>query len=387
MTAPNENYIDCPLCGSASYEEVYRAEAPWLGVTYANVICKSCGFMFRNPTMNHEAYARLYQDRNNLLSGSQFVNRESGSRSSTLRKERLDFLFGAASLKGGKVLDVGGGDGFLLQGFDSSAWKRVSVDPGERSAVQGDIEFFNSGIEEFEYPGIFDAVLCVSVLEHLRNPRVAIKKISGLLKESGTLLLEVPDSLAPAVKISEFYSFEHICGFTLHTLRLLLSSEGFEIVAVDENMSTANVRVVARKSEAPPPAVQASEYSELLRAVEAYKRKKDAFRARIRGLLSPVINPAAAGRVAVYGAGSHTVELLKIVDFLNSVSCFIDSDSEKQGTIFLGKPVLSPDALPANISLLLISSGDYQDEMYARIEHYERERGVLIIKLYPEHTL
>lgn len=385
-----KKYIACPLCGGTRYEEAYRQWDETLRTTYTNVVCKDCGFMFRNPTLSAEGYAALYGDKNNLMSGSQFVNRAPNSRSNKLRDERLAFLKASLPLMGGSALDVGGGDGFLLEGFDAHAWKRVSVDPGERAALpSASMEFFHTGIEHFSYPHPFDIVLCISVLEHLRDPRAVIRKIYGLLSDTGVLMLEVPNSLVPAIKISEFYSFEHINGFTPDTLRFLLESEGFMVLAVDEHVSISNIRVIARKSD--PQSVrtpQASEYGHVMKAVETYTRKKEEFREQIRRSLAPVFAPQQVGKVAVYGAGSHTLELLDVVDFSDSISCFLDSDPEKQGTTFLGKPVLSPDALgDSGAKLVVLSSGDYQAEMYERVRNFERDNDIRIISLYPEGTL
>ena len=209
-------YINCPLCGSSDYIEIYHQKAEWLNIEYTNVVCKNCGFIFRNPTMDWQRYLQLYRDNNNLLSSAQYVNYEEGSRSNKLRKERLKFLFKNISLDKGIILDIGGGDGFFLNGFDSALWNKVMVEPGElgKTAIEKNIEVFKLGVEEFNYPKKFNIITCISTLEHLVNPRFVVKKISKLLIDDGYFFLEVPNSLKPAAKIGDFFSFEHICGFT-----------------------------------------------------------------------------------------------------------------------------------------------------------------------------
>ena len=364
-------YINCPLCGSSDYIEIYRQKAEWLNIEHTNVVCKNCAFIFRNPTMDWKEYLQLYKDSNNLLSSSQYVNYEEGYRSNKLREERLKFLFDNISFNRGTILDIGGGDGFLLDGLDSTLWNKVMTEPGDLSKIANgkNIKVFKQGIEEFDYPEKFDIIMCVSVLEHLLNPRIVIKKISKSLADDGLLFLEVPNSLTPSIKISEFYSFEHVCGFTLNSLQFLLNDEGFKVIEIDDNISIPNLRIVAKRdyqlNDTPPK----SDYSKIIDVVNGYKLRRTAFENQIKEKLKFVFDKKYHNKIAVYGAGNHTIQLLNIDNFLNNISCFLDSDTHKQGTHFLGKPVLAPDQLEfLDIKVVVLSSGDYQDEMYKRIK-------------------
>ena len=170
--------INCPLCNSDDYIEIYWQKAEWLDLEYTNVLCKNCGFIFRNPTMDAKRYTELYKDSSKMLSSSQYINYEEGSRSNKIRDERLFFLFKNISFNKGTILDIGGGDGFLLDGFDSTLWNKVIVEPGDLSniAIRKNIKVFKMGIEEFDYSENFDVIMCMSVLEHLFNPRSVVKK-------------------------------------------------------------------------------------------------------------------------------------------------------------------------------------------------------------------
>lgn len=383
-------YINCHLCGSNDYSEIYHQKAKWLNIKYTNVICKKCGFVFRNPTMDWKDYMQLYKKGNNLLSSSMYINYEEDSRSSKQRRERLKFLFDSISFDRGNVLDVGGGDGFLLDGFDNNLWNKVMVEPGDLGniAKRKGIKVFKIGIEEFDYLKNFDIIMCTSVMEHLLNPKVIVKKAFKLLNNRSYLFLEVPDSLKPFIKISEFYSFEHICGFTLDSLQYLLNSEGFKIINIDNNCSFSSLRVIAKKDNQLKGTSTKSDFSKMINVVNRYKLERSKFLNLIKEKLKIFFDKTYHNKIAVYGAGNHTIQLLEISNFLDNISCFLDSATNKQGTRFLGKPVLSPDRLEfLDIKVAILSSGDYQDEMYKRIKKFEERGKVKIVKLYPEGTI
>lgn len=383
-------HINCPLCDRDDYIEIYHQKAKWLNIKYTNVVCKNCGFIFRNPTTDWKDYLQLYKLDNSLLSSTQYVNYEEGSRSSKLRSERLKFLFDNISFNRGNVLDVGGGDGFLLDGFDNNLWNKVMIEPGNLANVakRKGIKVFKVGIEKFDYQKNFNIIMCISVMEHLLNPKVIVKKAFKLLNNSGYLFLEVPNSLKPSIKISEFYSFEHICGFTLDSLQYLLNSEGFKILIIDNDCSVSSLRIIAKKDNQLKGTSPKFDCSKIINVINRYKLERSNFEKLIKEKLKFIFDKTYHNKIAVYGAGNHTIQLLNIANFLNNILCFFDSDIYKQGTHFLGKPVLSPDQLEfLDIKVVILSSGDYQDEMYKRIKRFEERGKIKIVKLYPEGTI
>jgi len=78
--------------------------------------------------------------------------------------------------------------------------------------------------------------------------------------------------------------------------------------------------------------------------------------------------------VILFGAGWHTLQLYDLVNFSMHVKYYFDSDKRKQGTHFLNKLVLDPtQILKSDIEVVIISSGDYQDEMYESIKKFEKK--------------
>ena len=83
---------NCPICDHDNYFEIYKQKADWLDLEYINVLCKYCGFIFRNPNLSHEDLLKLYKDPESLLSSDQFINNKSGSRSDLLKKRDWNLL-------------------------------------------------------------------------------------------------------------------------------------------------------------------------------------------------------------------------------------------------------------------------------------------------------
>ena len=90
----------------------------------------------------------------------------------------------------------------------------------------------------------------ISVLEHLPNPREALKEIKKFIGSNGILYLEIINTLEPEVSLTGFFNFEHIVHFTPSTLYKLLEEEGFHKIIQDESVSNV-VRVIASSSNQP----------------------------------------------------------------------------------------------------------------------------------------
>lgn len=82
-----------------------------------------------------------------------------------------------------KTLDIGSGGS--LYKYDRFFPNRttVDVDPVRNPEIVGDIHDLPFG------GGEFDVVLCVEVLEHVRDPKKAAQEMQRVLKKGGTLIL------------------------------------------------------------------------------------------------------------------------------------------------------------------------------------------------------
>jgi len=93
-------------------------------------------------------------------------------------------------ISGGKVLDIGCYDGYLLSKV--SAEKKVGIDISPIPNRPG-IEYIQGNFLDYDFGGErFDRILAMDVLEHIEHDEVFVEKLVGLLSEKGIAILSVP---------------------------------------------------------------------------------------------------------------------------------------------------------------------------------------------------
>jgi len=225
----------CGLCGSTSGRELYLTKDR-LGnsdESFSIVQCKGCGVLRTLPEMGERELGQFYphdywgmpEPTEQWISSSQ--------------SEKVGFIT-RCGLQSGNILDVGCGTGFFLRALTANSWDRFGV---EASAVAsrlaeakiGDGHVFTGSLTELSAEDSrFDVVTFWSALEHTNNPRINLEKARRLLKEGGTLIVQVPNAASYQAQIFEadwiaFDTPRHRYHFTYPVLERLLSETGFEV--------------------------------------------------------------------------------------------------------------------------------------------------------------
>lgn len=78
--------------------------------------------------------------------------------------------------------------------------------------------------------GSMDAILCTEVFEHIKNPVLALKEFSRILRKNGILLLT-----APFCSLAHFAPYYFYNGFSKYWYKEYLSEFGFEIKEMKAN--------------------------------------------------------------------------------------------------------------------------------------------------------
>jgi 2-polyprenyl-3-methyl-5-hydroxy-6-metoxy-1,4-benzoquinol methylase len=150
----------------------------------------------------------------------------------------------------GRVLDVGcarGGGAALLRARGASYLAGVEVDPeqGEHARSAYDEVVIGSAEQVLPWePGSFDVVLCYDVLEHLYDPWATLRRLSGLLTDTGTLHVSIPNARHwrmwfPLVVRGRFAyaphglrDVTHIRFFTRRDAVDMVGAAGFQVTSV-----------------------------------------------------------------------------------------------------------------------------------------------------------
>jgi glycosyltransferase involved in cell wall biosynthesis len=97
----------------------------------------------------------------------------------------------------------------------------------------------------------YDTVLCLNVLEHIRDDRTALKRMASLLEPGGRLVLQVPQHQGLFGEMDK--ALGHFRRYDVHDLRDKLTTAGFEVEHLQNFNAVGilgwylNVRLLGRK--------------------------------------------------------------------------------------------------------------------------------------------
>jgi 2-polyprenyl-3-methyl-5-hydroxy-6-metoxy-1,4-benzoquinol methylase len=111
-------------------------------------------------------------------------------------------------LRPGRALELGCYTGDVTE-LIAQRYERVTVVEASdeliaatRRRVHSGVTFLHSTFETAALDGAFDAVFLMHTLEHLDDPRLVLRRISGWLSETGRLFVVVPNANAPSRQIA-----------------------------------------------------------------------------------------------------------------------------------------------------------------------------------------
>ena len=226
--------------------------------------------------------------------------------------------------------------------------------------------------------GQADLLLVRHLLEHAHAPTGFLDALARLVKPTGFLVFEMPESKKFLAACD--YSFvweEHIAYFTTETVRRLMQHAHLDPWALMtyeyplEDSLVAVVRPVSSGKTANEPAA-----AEIALGREYGKRFAEA-RERTRADLSRLKNEGK--RIAVYGAGHLAAKFLNLFDLPDLVYCVIDDNPHKLGLRMPGSGVpVRPSSVLADekIDLCLLSlSPESEKKVIAAKQAYVDQGG------------
>lgn len=170
---------------------------------------------------------------------SQYANPDDGWRKMGAERKAGNILELAGDLKPSRVLEVGCGEGSILQRLDqlNFSLEFYGVDISESGIRQTQQKNIKSLVEAQTFDGYtlpypddhFDLAYCSHVIEHVEFPRLLIREIKRV---SRFQLYEIPIDFSFYVdrKMEHFLSYGHINIYTPGLFRFLLRSEGHTVL-------------------------------------------------------------------------------------------------------------------------------------------------------------
>ena len=166
------------------------------------------------------------------------------------RRSGLDFLVRHLSaLPRGRVLDVGCGDGQILQFMQNLGWtaEGVDFDPiAVENARQKGLRVHAGTLQSLAAPSdSFDALILSHVIEHVHEPGELLRECHRLLKPNGRLIILTPNAASWGHRKfqncwRDLEPPRHLQIFTLQSLRHLAQQTGFAKITITTTLRNAD---------------------------------------------------------------------------------------------------------------------------------------------------
>jgi SAM-dependent methyltransferase len=146
--------------------------------------------------------------------------------------------------RGSLILDYGCGPGRISLMLARSGFVVLGVDPSERMIAEAKEQDtrglriqFRIGDESILRADSYDAIVCSSVIEYVRDPDELLQVFRESLREAGVLIISYSNNRSPCRLYASFtgnknsFANAYQQGWGLRGFRKLLTRNGFEFVA------------------------------------------------------------------------------------------------------------------------------------------------------------
>jgi 2-polyprenyl-3-methyl-5-hydroxy-6-metoxy-1,4-benzoquinol methylase len=226
----------CNLCGN------FPRTLVWIKESYRLVRCDTCGLLYvENPPSQAELKTHY-----SFESGYHLGLAEDAATVAThAREARRNLRVLSQSAPPGRLLDVGCSTGLFLGVARESGWNIHGLEYSADSAQIARSRLGTDVVDQGELlpgrfaPASFDVVTMWDVIEHMPDPRSALRVVHEILKPGGLYIAKTPNadgiypraSLAVASKVGYWGHPEppgHLYQFSIETFGRMLLATGFE---------------------------------------------------------------------------------------------------------------------------------------------------------------
>ncbi|GIW95866.1 MAG: hypothetical protein KatS3mg110_3907 [Pirellulaceae bacterium] len=224
--------MPCVLCDEADFRLLAIRDRR--GHFLRTVICRHCGLVrhWHVPTEEEldAFYAGRYREEyhGEYLPSARRVYRawRNGQRLVRLLRPHIGHCR--------SVFEIGAGIGCTVKAFEMSGWDASGLEPHRgfsryaREVVRADVAC--ESLWRHHSGPIYDLLLLVHVIEHLRQPIDALARIRSWCRPGGLLYVECPNLAAPFAAPGKWFHYAHIYNFTPKTLTAAAARAGWAVV-------------------------------------------------------------------------------------------------------------------------------------------------------------
>jgi 2-polyprenyl-3-methyl-5-hydroxy-6-metoxy-1,4-benzoquinol methylase len=238
-----EKQVVCPVCATRKVN--YHLQVRGHYGLFNLGRCSACGLIFLVDDRNEFQNEIVYNARVENMAHGMIVRggRAGGARDlhDAYEQER-NLVFSLLSQRiqkqrpGGRILDVGCGDGYFLTFFQDPAWQGLGVDynpENSATARKRGIQVFQGPWEEFSPDEPLDVITMIEFIEHIHRPIELLRWARRLLAEEGMLLIQTGNvESREARRHGEKWAYleaapDHCVFFSPSTVSQALEQAGF----------------------------------------------------------------------------------------------------------------------------------------------------------------
>jgi 2-polyprenyl-3-methyl-5-hydroxy-6-metoxy-1,4-benzoquinol methylase len=231
--AQDHKTVNCPVCHRIRIQ--YAFSLPEARV----MRCAGCNFLFLHPQPSDEVLRRIYTESYFLGTTDERMRAQVADLKTATAQLYLDQL-ASQGIRGGRLLEVGCGDGYLLAAAERRGYEVTGVEYSVHAAQRARAglargQVLVGELSQVDLPAeAFDVCILADVIEHVRAPRSFLGTVREHLKPGGCLLIATPttDSWSARLMRRRWMEFktEHMSYFSRRTMESLLSQTGFQSI-------------------------------------------------------------------------------------------------------------------------------------------------------------
>lgn len=298
--------------------------------------CIRCGHRWRSESASHVTdYSQLSQ--RNRETSAEYYNKISDR-----LKDLENILFDGAN-----VLEIGCAEGGL--GRELKQRYQVRYDGVEPSLDAGiatqRLDNVYADVGEIDKAQRYDSVMAFHVLEHIADVSTALNLWASLLKDTGKLLIEVPNGAGNPLLACDHHP-EHLHQFSLMSLVSLVHRSNLEIVSVTSGH------------------LESTLYRDSLRLIARFKKPESQRQLELQEICQRLLPDP----VLIYGVGGDFHNWVKPLLPFIQVRGLRDGAVARQGE-HVEEYLIHAFSPEADIdSLILVASFSYENEIVRNLE-------------------
>ena len=252
-----------------------------------------------------------------------------------------------------KILDYGSAKGLFLK----KLIEKISIEPYLFDITTKYKEFwlktFNQKNCSFynlkdEWKNSLDIVTSFYVFEHVKDPLTELKNIYQVLKEDGTVYIQVPNVYN---HIADFICIDHLHHYSKISLTHLLNQSGFEVISIDDTSYEGALIIVGQKK------TNIKTYNFLNEDYTFYETKAvemSKYWQTLSSKINTFYKQNSTKRAALYGAGFYSTYILSHLPKDNNIAYAIDQNPHLHSQKFNNLDIIPIDKVSEDIQVLYV---------------------------------